>query len=179
MATITIEIDTSRVQALFAGLGAKLTNLSPALTQIGELVVKSVQDNFEQGRSPDGVPWKPSRRAIKQGGKTLLDTGLLRDSLSKRVERDQVVVGVGREYAAIHQFGGSINIKGHTRKLRFRISRTGQSRFAKKSKANFEQDTTVRARTITMPARPYLGVRPADWPKIEDILRRHCLEAQQ
>lgn len=49
--------------------------------------------NFTQQRQPDGVPWLPSKRAQRDGGKTLIDTGKLLASVTARSGADFAEVG--------------------------------------------------------------------------------------
>jgi hypothetical protein len=58
--------------------------------------------------------------------------------------------------AAVQEFGGSMNIPARTQDLNFKINaNTGQSRFAKAEKANFQQTVTIPAHTVTVPPRPF------------------------
>ncbi len=54
--------------------------------------------------------WKPSKRVLKKGGKTLVDKEVLRNSVYVRVEPKSdteyvVVFGANVPYAGVHQFG--------------------------------------------------------------------------
>jgi len=149
--------------------------MTPAMREVGMHLVKSIQENFESGRSPEGAPWKPSKRALREHGKTLVDTRRLEGSVSFQASPDKVEVGTNVEYAAIHQFGGEIHLPEYIRTLRFKVNKDGKSRFAKRHSANFEQDVRIGKRTITMPARPFLGVAEADWEEIGNIFLRHIL----
>lgn len=77
-----------------------------ALKSIGEAVRAMTVEAFEQGRSPGGDAWRPSLRATLEGGQTLVDTGILKNSIHVSLGRDHVVVGTNVVYAAIHQLGG-------------------------------------------------------------------------
>lgn len=74
---------------------------------IGESLVASTVQRFENEEDPEGKRWKPSRRAIEEGGQTLSDTGRLKGSIGYEATPEMVVVGTNVEYAAIHQFGGN------------------------------------------------------------------------
>lgn len=73
---------------------------------IGEQLVSSTIERFEDGKGPEGEAWKPSQRAEGRGGRTLLDKGRLRSSIVYEATPQRVVVGTNVVYAAIHQFGG-------------------------------------------------------------------------
>lgn len=85
---------------------ARAGNFEPMLDDIGGYLVFSTQQRFETGRGPDGAPWKPSIRALAQGGQTLVDQAFLVQSITHNAGSDRVVVGSNLIYAAIHQEGG-------------------------------------------------------------------------
>ena len=87
-----------------ADAGTDLGAPGGVLDQIGQTLATSTQHRFETGRGPDGTPWKPSRRALEQGGQTLVHRGFLKD-IRHRVGADHVDVGTHQIYGAIHQFG--------------------------------------------------------------------------
>lgn len=78
----------------------------PLMEEIGEYVLSQTLLNFAQEKTPDGERWKPSRRAERDGGKTLQDRGHLRDSYAYEASRRKVDIGSNMIYAAIHHFGG-------------------------------------------------------------------------
>lgn len=87
-------------------LAAKLDDLSPVMRAIGEILVEQTDTAFETGTSPGGQRWSPSRRASATSGQTLIDTGRLRNSITRRLTPSSVEVGSNVVYAAIHQLGG-------------------------------------------------------------------------
>ncbi len=105
-ASFRIEIDDASAKQALAGLLEKAQDLTPAMDEIGAMLVTSTLRRFETGQAPGGAPWPPSARAIRDGGQTLVDSGRLRDSITHYPSRDQVVVGSNVVYAAIHQLGG-------------------------------------------------------------------------
>lgn len=54
-------------------------------------------------------PWKPSQRAVVEGGQTLTDTGRLRNSITFNVGGDFIEVGTNVEYAEPLQVGSLKN----------------------------------------------------------------------
>lgn len=114
--------------------------------------MRSNQQNFDREQASDGTPWAPLapstiRRREKKGQvpiKILTATKALNASVLYQIEGDALRVGSGLPQAAIHQLGGTIN----------RPARTGRA---------FGRDSvSIPAYTITMPARPYLGVSAED-----------------
>ena len=66
---------------------------APLMREIARVMETSVLLNFTQQRQPDGVPWLPSKRAQKDGGKTLIDTGKLLASVTAQSGADFAEVG--------------------------------------------------------------------------------------
>jgi len=130
---------------------------------IGMSLVTSTQNRFERGVGPDGSPWPPSIRALATGGKTLIESARLMRSVTYSASINGLEVGTNVIYAAIHQFGGTIQQKQRTAVLHFKTNKkTGQSRFAKPGKADRAQKVEIGAHSVRMPARPFLGLDDAD-----------------
>ena len=150
--------------------------LRAVLDDIGRRLETSTAHRFETGTGPDGVPWRPSRRAERTGGRTLVKSGRLKDSISRVVLDREVLVGTNVKYAAIHQFGGAIRQQARTQVLAFAAS---GGRFTSRARASRRRAGAVRvafaqigAREIEMPARPYLGISEGDARAIVRILAR-------
>jgi phage virion morphogenesis protein len=143
---------------------------------IGAAMVASTQRRFRAQRSPLGNPWKPSRRALKEHGQTLVKRGLLLGSLTFNVIPGKGVEwGSPMKYAGVHQTGADITVYPRSQQI-FRTIRgnTLLPRFVKKSKANFASWATIsKAYTIHIPARPYLGIDQQDAQEISEIAVRH------
>lgn len=168
---IQIEFRASEVIAHLAELSTRIRNMTPLMRRIAGKLADAVEENFASEGAHLGRPWKPSRRALRQGGKTLQDTGRLAASITTRHDATTAAVGTNVEYAAIHQFGGQIKRKARTQTLNFRVnSLTGRSRFAKKSRANFSQDVEIGAGVTEMPARPFLDLAESDLAEIDDMI---------
>ena len=120
-------------------------------------------DNF-RNQSFDGVAWK--KRGGKQDGRNLLvKSGRLRRDVSNSVSRGvknsnlSYTLVVENPYAEIHNSGGTINKQASQRAVNFRVnSRTGRSRFARQSRANFQQNINYKAYQIKMPKRQFIGM---------------------
>lgn len=152
-----------QAMSAIAGALARLSNPTPMFEDIGLALVTSTHHRFDTSRAPDGSPWPPSLRVRKRGGKTLVLSSRLFRSITYQASATQVEVGTNVIYAAIHQFGGDIDQAERTAVLHFKTNkRTGVSRFAKPGKADRARKAQVGARTITMPARPFLGLDQDD-----------------
>ena len=156
MAGASFKMDMSGMMRSFGSAVAHLTETKELMDEIGEMLVSSTKERFENGEGPDGTSWKPSERAKNEGGQTLLQTGThLRSTITHDAGDDYVVVGTPNEtFGAIHQFGGEIVPKGGGR-LVFQAG--GKTVFAKK---------------VTIPARPYIGMSDDDMEEAKDMVVR-------
>jgi phage virion morphogenesis protein len=148
-------------------------DLAPVLDAIGAAMVQRTQLRFERGEGPDGVKWKPSERALKQGGQTLVDKELLKNSITHAVTGNAVEWGTNVVYAAIHQFGGVVERKARTQTLAF----GEDNRFVSRKKAGRRKAGAIRiaiaelfAFSFKMPARPFVGVDAADLDVIQETI---------
>lgn len=141
---------------------------TPVMRSIGRVLLTGLQLRFRAQKGPDGVPWKPSGRAKNEGGSTMRDSGLLRDSFSYDATANRVQIGTNKVYAAIHQFGGTIKHPGGTRFVLI----DGMARFVSNSLVGPVSGVT-KPHPIGMPARPMLGDSDADRAEILDVLERH------
>lgn len=170
-ARIAVEIDAEEVKAALGELRARLGNLEPALDNLGVGLANLVRERFDRGQGPGGIPWQPSKRALKTGGKTLIDRGHLRSSITHLARGNTLEVGTNRAYAAAHQFGAVIYRYAYSGTLRLRTNaqgellRQGEGRSA--NLAVFARRRHKRVRTvrysvgnhaIIIPARPFLGM---------------------
>ena len=142
---------TPRLQA---GLKAAV-DFTPAMRTIADIMRTQTLERFEAETGPDGVRWKPSQRALEDGGLTLTDTGHLKQSITAASTATSAVVGTNLLYAAIHQFGGSIRAK---------TQKALKTPFGPRGAVN-------------MPARPFVGFGPADIAEIEAVLDNHLARA--
>ena len=151
---VELTVDDRKVQAVLARLARRGRDLRQPLDHVGSYLEDSARQRFRSGRGPGGIPWLRSGRAIEQGGRTLVDTGRLRDSMTHKASDREVEVGTNVIYARIHQLGGVIRAKSAPY-LMFRLS----------------SGSFVRTKQVTIPARPFLGVDAEDGSEILAILR--------
>jgi len=153
MVALRVTADTRRFDHFLTALSRRLDDMTPVMESIGAAIEAGTRLRFDREAGPDGNPWPPSLRAQITGGKTLQDTGALKNSLAVDARRDVVFVGSNLIYSAIHQFGGVIR-PVHARALVFRL-------------ASGEMVVTQK---VTMPARPYLGLDDDDVAGIRETL---------
>jgi phage virion morphogenesis protein len=103
---ITVQVRNVQVLNLLNDLSRMDTH--KVFDEIGAYLVSETNRRFQETVDPDGKAWVPSQRAILENGKTLVDHGHLRDSITHLVAADGrgVQVGTNMVYGAIHQFGG-------------------------------------------------------------------------
>lgn len=182
--TIQIQLNSEEARRNLSALVERLSDPRPFYKKVGEIFESSVIDRFQTETAPDGTPWTPLRpstlasrlRRKKSGQGILRDSGALRMAISHQVEEGGVRVGVasGIKYAAIHQFGGTINMPARTGKIFRRQFADGSfgRRFAKReNKTSVATGVRIGAHRITIPARPFLGVSPQDEADIIDLAR--------
>lgn len=156
---LDVEIEDARVRTMLDGVADRLGSMRPGLAAMGEVVRTSIERNFRAGGRP--TAWKKSKRALDEGGATLVDSARLKNSLTVRASDTEVAVGTSVIYAGVMHFGaergefGTVQaqIREHTRVLA-----TGKT-------------VQVRAHTrpLTLPwgnipARPFMLVQEEDWP---------------
>lgn len=126
------------------GLVERFGDIRPLMERFGSVLETSTIERFDEERAPDGTKWLPSFRAKHEGGKTLTDTARLRLSIRPVASADQVEIGTNVIYARIHQEGGTIRAKGKA--LAFTLPGLGLR----------------LATSVTIPARPFLGLSADD-----------------
>lgn len=155
---ITLRVDDSKVIALLGDLKARAGNVRPVMSEIGDIVISSVEKNIEVGgRYSSPESWKGGTRkwkglssaTIKQRtkkgywpGKILQQTGSMAGSLSKKVGNNSVIVGTNKVYGAIQQFGGKAG-RGHK---------------------------------VTIPARPWIVVQDEDLTEIGHAITAYLMK---
>lgn len=148
--SITVDIDDKDIQRGFSKAARAMSRPEGLMSNIGTDLVKGTTRRFRTKTAPDGSAWQINNSGYAAGKRKgiLVESTILRDSITHRVERDSVRVGTNVKYAAIHQFGGTIKPKKGTH-LKFKIA--GQ---------------WVAVKSVTIPARPYLGVDDEDKVRI-------------
>ena len=126
-------------------------DLTPAMRDIGEYLVRTTKDRFADERGPDGAPWEPlsdrtRSRKRRNAGRILTEEGYLGGQIVYQAEPAAVETGSPLVYAGTHQFGAEKGSFGST-----------------------SGGTPIPFGDI--PAREFLGLSDADGDEIEDILR--------
>lgn len=108
MSGVRVTVQVRNVQVLNFLNDLSRMDTHQVFDEIGAYLVSETNRRFQETVDPDGKAWEPSQRAQAEGGKTLVDYGHLRDSITHIVAADGrgVEVGTNMVYGAIHQFGG-------------------------------------------------------------------------
>lgn len=149
---ITIQADSSPIEAILNQLGNFESLKNQLFDEIGAGLVDSVQHRFLTGTDVDGNPWKISWRARMQGGETLRDTGRLMNSYTHNVLSNGVEVGTDVVYAPHLHYGATILPK-NGQYITFAVG--GQYRKVKQS---------------IIPPRTQLGIDAEDEVMVLDIV---------
>ncbi len=150
-------------------------DLTPVMPAIAQILISSVEENFLVGGRYQVVggeytggtqKWKQSKRAQKDGGQTLVDSGLLAASITAHYTHDSITLSSDRVYAAIQHYGGTIDHPGGTPYVVI----GGSSQFLKKDGDYPPGTRFTRPHTITIDARPYLVIQDEDYEDIADVV---------
>lgn len=150
MVAIRIEARIGEARQVLGRLRGLAESPLPLMEIAGGILENSTRGRFAEQHGPGGIPWPMSRRAEIQGGRTLIDKGGLLASITSRASESRVEWGVmaktpSAKHAASHQFGVTIRPK----KGPYLIFRGADGH-------------VVFARSVTLPARPFLGVDDED-----------------
>lgn len=124
---------------------------------LAETARESTLERFRQSRDPEGRRWKTSIRAATTGGRTLIDSAQLRNSIKAESDETGFAVGTNVKHAATHQFGDTgrtIRAK-KAKALRFRVG----GRWVSKKQVR-----------VSIPARPFLGISDEDMQEIKSTV---------
>ncbi len=153
--SISVTVVDAEVQRAFRQLSLAMGNTQPVMAAIGAGVVGSTHMRFVTQTDPDGMAWRTLNEEYakdKRNSRILTESGRLRDSINAQAGQDEVRVGTNVIYGRIHQEGGTIVPKNATH-LFFRIG-----------------GALVAAKSVTLPARPYLGISSDDETMIAEIV---------
>ena len=133
-----------------SGLVDAINDPSPLLAELGEYGLRSTRARFKTQTAPDGTAWaalQPWYQKEKRRNKNriLALNGYLRGQMTWQLVGDRTVeIGSNLPYSAVHQFGATIKPRA-AKVLMYR----GHV-----------------AKSVTIPARPYLGLSDEDRSEI-------------
>lgn len=171
MSGTQITIRDEAVQANLAGMAFRARDLSGGMKIIAQLVLASVQRNFEVGGRPNKwAALKPSTlKKRKSGGGPLVVQGFgggLLGSVHAESNANQAIVGTDKIHGAVHQFGAKKGSFGMGLAGNFR--RTGVMGSLERG-GGWDLSAYRPLPWGDIPARPYLI--------LQDVDREDSLEA--
>ncbi|MGR3479362.1 phage virion morphogenesis protein [Salipiger marinus] len=162
--SLKVRFEDAAPRAALARAAEGARDLTELMDQIGSVLVNGAVERIGQTNvAPSGTPWPKSLRAQLGGGEdgepgagnagpTLHDTGQLMRSITELPAPTQVTVGSNMIYAGVHQTGATIRPK--TKKaLSFTLA----------------NGDAVTVGSVTIPARPYLGISEEESADIEEL----------
>ncbi|MFH1027683.1 MAG: phage virion morphogenesis protein [Pseudomonadota bacterium] len=160
------KIDDREILRVLKRLADKGGNLRPAFANMGEYLVNSTQDRFDEQKDPEGNPWSPLKPATKDKkkiDKILTESSRMRNSVIYAASSSSLRVGTNDIKAAAHQFGlkEAVTIPAHKSRRTKVFGR----------ELPFPVWAEVRAHTINqdLPARPFLGFSSDDREELLQI----------
>lgn len=164
MVAVKVTIKDIEAKTVLKNLEQRLSKPQQALKECGLVLLRSISKTFKAGGRP--VRWKPSLRAIKSKGQTLVKTARLKNSITMQVLGKTMTVGTNVKYGRIHQLGGhiqkNVTVKAHWRQMNKAFGKpiAGRKVLVKSHQRDMD---------ITIPARPYLVIQDEDWRVFERI----------
>lgn len=151
-----IVITNDEITGALLRLSATLSDLTPIMQEIGEIVTRSTGRRFGEGVAPDGSRWAPKSQTTlnRYGARTSnrIDirplfgpSGALSSQIFYEAAPDSVTWGSPMIYAATQQFGAAQGAFGRT-------ARNGPIPWG------------------NIPARPFLGISAEDQTNILDVI---------
>ncbi len=154
---LSVTFEDLGLAAVFDHVAAGAEDMTDLMDSIGSVLINGAQERLGTTNvGPDGTAWPKSLRATLVGGPTLHDTGRLLRSITSEAAPDQVRVGSNLIYAGVHQAGAVIRPKN------------GKALFF-----TLANGDAALVGSVTIPARPYLGISEEDRATIEDVTLVH------
>lgn len=166
-------------------LQAAVDAAKPAiLPQMGAIAVQFVHENFEKEGFQGEVfePWLPRKEETRKtkGKQILTDTAQLRNATRYDIiSADAIRLSNMMPYAAIHNYGGSINMPARTQVLSFNRTRSGGLRLGRTATKRQRNSIVAQAKanigayTLQMPQRRFIGDSPVLNTRIAQMVVRN------
>lgn len=125
-------------------------NLNQYLTAVGDLELSKTKQRFVKQVDPDGNPWKTTvRKILNPSAKILRKSGVLFNSIQRKVHGNSVFIGTNLSYAEVHQNGAVIKAK-NKKFLKFSI-----------------EGGTFFKKQVTIPQRRFVGINEETQRSVE------------
>lgn len=167
--------ETAIVNKLLGVMASRGGSPEPAFRAIGEELINSTTERFDEQKDPDGNDWVAPKllKVVVPGDKTyfvnnkttnriLHETARLRRSIVYQTTRNTLQVGSDVIYSAVHQFGATIKPLNVFGMLTIPLKRPLMTKVGKV--------TSVSYRKVRIPARPFLGITPENVTEMIGIM---------
>ena len=125
-------------------------NMNRYLTAVGDLELSKTRQRFVKQVDPENNPWKTTvRKILNPSAKILRKSGILFNSIQRKVEGNSVFIGTNLSYAETHQNGAIIKAK-NKKFLKFSI-----------------EGGTFFKKQVTIPQRRFIGTNDQTQKSIE------------
>jgi phage gpG-like protein len=151
----------SEIERQLFSLVNALEDPSPLMETIGFYGEASTLERFETETGPDGQRWPDSIRVQREGGKTLTDQAILKNSITSESGKYHAAWGTNLIYAGTHQNGATIRPKNGEH-LSFRLP--GGLGFRK-------------VEAVEIPKREFLGISSEDGTEIIHLAEDYAMDA--
>jgi len=158
----TLKFNEDGFELRMKQLETQLSDLSPVMQDLGELLVQSTQDRMLQGQQPDGKPFAPrsqttlaryAAHGFRFGPQPLNKSGEMRQQLHYQASSAGVSWGSNAIQAAVMQFGAQKGAFG-----------------TYEGKGFGDTTPAISLPWGNIPARPFLGVSEGDRSAIVEEL---------
>lgn len=154
-----------------------LRNKRSLIKSISQDMLAAVRRNFEEEGRPRWTPL--SKRTIRERtrlrywpGKILVRSGQLLRSIQAQATEDTAIVSTNKPYAALHNYGGRINLAARSSTT---VMNRGKGGKWKKSKGNTGQGYTYKAVSIVVPKREFMVLTDQDRERINERIKNFLL----
>lgn len=146
---IRIELQAAEAERALTLLLASMDDLTPVMQEVGEFLLASTERRYDEGVSPEGVPWAPkspvtlaryARGLDAVDTRPLFKSGTMRRTLAYEAGPSSTAIGSNAIQAAVMQFGAAKGTLG------------------------------PRSPWGDIPARPYLGLSEEDHAGVVGIV---------
>ncbi len=102
---LSLHTEDKGVKLMLSGLSKATEDMSAFWETAGSFMVRSIANTFRMGGNPK---WSASGRASAEGGRTLLLSNRLRNSIAFNAGRGDVFIGTNVGYARLQNEGGIV-----------------------------------------------------------------------
>ena len=183
-----VKIDQKAFQDKLGSIAKKMGDLTPYFRLAGEILVESVETNFEQSGRPAWKDLSEKTKHIRRlHRKVSIDTetglesfnilvrkgksGGLMGSIFHKAFKNSLIIASNKVYAPVHQFGAK---KGEFGTIQVKVGEH-QRRTQKGKVAVKAHEKQMMTPWGDIPARPFLMVQDEDWPELLDALQEFIL----